>query len=722
MSAFRSCTALAVLLTLPLLAACTSNGGSSTTSQSSSSAGPQATQVAQTSASPGDYPDATALGNAATMSDDWVLPQKNYANNRYSPLDEITPSNVGTLAKAWVTEIADDGEQEAAPLVWHGMMYVATPHDSVLALDAATGEVKWQYPYSPKYVLAFAVNRGVGLADGKLFLATQDCRVIALDASTGKQAWNVDGCPHDANNNERNNWYSMAAYVYKDTVILGRAGGDFGNVGHVVAFSKHDGHVVWDWQTIPGPGQPGHESWPGNSWQHGGGAVWSGVTIDPETQTLFVAPGNPGPDLTTNGRLGANLYTNSIVALDLRGAQPKVKWYYQLVRNDTHDADPAMYPMLFDGKVGGNDRKLVAIGDKAANFAILDRESGKLIYRMAVDDQSGIQNPPSKNGTPGCPNHGGGIEWNGGAYDPATNYFLLPSTEECATWKLLTAAPQWQPGQPFEGGPLPKRRNGTGKLTAIDVASGKVAWVHRLPYPAEGGVTVTKSGVAFTSDLGGQFMAVDPKTGKVLWQGDTGSSIVAAPTVYRAGGAEYVALLSGEAGNQQTPNIPKTHGSLLTAYKLGPVASPRFNSAASQNVAGANVQNANQPASIGAAPYTPQQVATGSQLYAQSCASCHGAKLQGVSAPALTGAAMAGAKLNLSQLRTIVTTQMPLNAPGSLKPDQYAAIIAYLLSYDCVAHSQVGSEAFPNTDRPEFKKVVFGGRSCPAQQGTGGHE
>lgn len=709
--------ALAAAVCFIALAGCTSGGGSSSSSSS------PAVTTAQTSASPGVFPDAAALAGAAGDDDDWILPQKNYANNRYSGLTEITPQNAGTLAKAWVTEIADDGEQEAAPIVWHGTMYLATPHDSVLALDATTGELKWQYPYSPQYVLAFAVNRGVGIADGKVFLATQDCRVIALDANTGKQVWNVDGCPNQANNNKRNNWFSMAAYVYKDTVILGTAGGDFGNVGHVIAFSTADGHRVWDWQTIPGPGQPGHETWPGRSWEHGGAAVWSGITIDPPTQTVFVAPGNPGPDLTTNGRKGKNLYTNSLVALDIASGQPKVRWYYQLTQNDTHDADPAMYPMLFDGNVNGADRKLVAIGDKAGNFAILDRGDGKLLYRLAVDNQTGIASTaPSKSGSQACPNHGGGIEWNGGAYDPGSNYFLVPSTEECATWKLLTDNPKWTPGQPYEGGPLPKRRNGTGKLTAIDVATGRVAWSRPFPYPGEGGVTVTKSGVAFTTDLGGHVYAVDPKTGKVLWQGDTGSSNVAAPTVYRAGGSEYVALLSGEAGNQQTPNIPKTHGSVLTAYKLGPVASPRVNAAANQNVAGANVQNANQPPSIGAAPYTPQQVAAGSALYGQNCAACHGARLQGVSAPALTGAAMAHAKLDLSQTRTIVTTQMPLNAPGSLKPEQYAAIIAYMLSYDCVAHSQVGSEPFPTTDRPEFKKVVFGGRSCPPKPGTGGHE
>jgi mono/diheme cytochrome c family protein len=168
--------------------------------------------------------------------------------------------------------------------------------------------------------------------------------------------------------------------------------------------------------------------------------------------------------------------------------------------------------------------------------------------------------------------------------------------------------------------------------------------------------------------------------------------------------------LSGEAGNVQTPNLPKTHGSVLTAYRLGPVAAV-YHSDADQ-VSAAPVSSASQPPSIGSAPYSTQQVAAGAQLYAAKCASCHGSQLQGVSAPALTGPGLARSNLNLSQLRSVVTTQMPLTAPGSLEPEQYASIIAYLLSYDCVSKNSAGG-AFPTVDRPEFKKVRFGGRSCP---------
>lgn len=639
--------------------------------------------------------------------------RESYENNRYTTLAQITPGNVSRLTKAWVTALADDGEQEASLLVRGGRMFVATPHDSVLALDAATGKLIWQHAYSPPYVLDFAASRGVGLDGDTVYIATQDCRILALDANDGKSLWNVGACPNEPYNNAQNNWFSMASYVYDGAIVLGRAGGDFGNVGHVVAYSARDGHPLWDWQTLD------PKTWPGLSWQHGGGAVWGGLAIDPDAKMLFVAPGNPGPDLTDAHRRGKDLYTNSIVALDISGPRPAVKWYDQITPDDTHDADPAMGAVLFDAMVRGVKRRLLAIGDKAANFAVFDRDDGKQLFRLAVDDQSGITSHPTKAGSEACPNHGGGIEWNGGAYDPATQYFLVPSTEECATWKLQTDDPPWIPGQAYKGGALPKRRNATGKLTAIDVTTGKIAWVRRLPYAGEGGVLVTSTGLAFTTDLGGHLYAFDAKRGRVLWQTDTGSSNVAPISAYRAGGNEYIALLSGEAGNQQTPNIPKTHGSVVTAYRLGPVTAI-VNSDASQKSAAATVEDANEPASVGSAPYTSQQVAAGGKLFAQDCASCHGAQLQGISAPALAGGGMAHAKLDLSQMRSIVTQQMPLGAPGSLQPQQYASIIAYILSYDCVKPA-AGGKAFPITDRPEFKKVVLGGRTCPGNGGRG-HE
>jgi alcohol dehydrogenase (cytochrome c) len=660
-------------------------------------------------------PRADTLLSAEHDDANWILPAKTYAGNRYTALRQIDKSNVGSLGLGWRTDIADDGEQEASPLVWNGIMYLSTPHDGVLAMDAGTGKLLWQAPYNPAYVMLFAANRGVGLADGKVFIATQDCRVIALDATTGKSLWNVLGCRDTSNS-----WYSMAAYVYKNQVIVGTGGGDNGNIGLVSAFSTKDGKRLWDWQSIPGPGQPGHETWPGDSWKHGGGAVWSGLAVDQATDTLFVAPGNPGPDFIDTKRKGKNLYTNSLVALDISGAKPKIKWYYQLMSNDTHDYDPAMIPVLFEGQVDGQIRSLAAIGDKAGNFVLLDRKSGQVVHRLALSKQVGIDTQPSHEGTEACPNHGGGIEWNGGTYDPSSNSFLVPSTEECAVWTITSDDPQYIPGQVYSGGPFPKRQNGTGVLSSVDVNTGKLRWRVALPYPAEGGVLITATGVAFTSDVGGNVYAFDAATGRQYWKNSTGSAVVGPISAYSLNGIEYVALVVGKAGNQQTPNLPTSEGSRVIAYRLG--NSPTVLNDATGQVALANATNGvggeSEPPSksTGSAPYTPQQVAQGSEVYAKDCEVCHGANLQGISAPALTGPGFGRSHLNASQLRVVVTQTMPLTAPGSLMPDEYAAVMAFLLSYDCVQPAGNGQQPFPTTDLPSLQQVELGSATCPVRK------
>jgi alcohol dehydrogenase (cytochrome c) len=658
-------------------------------------------------------PDSAALLHADQDDSNWILPAKTYAGNRYSGMTQIDKDNVGSLKLAWRTDIEDDGQQETAPLIWNGTMYLSTPHDGVLALDAASGKLLWHRPYNPAYVLLYAVNRGVALAAGKVFIATLDCRLIALDAATGKTLWNVQGCRDTSNS-----FYSMAAYVYRNEIIVGTGGGDNGTLGLVSAFSIENGRRLWDWQTIPGPGQRGHESWPGNSWRHGGGAVWNGLAIDAATDTLFVTPGNPGPDLVMTHRMGANLYTDSIVALDISGARPRIKWYYQLLNHDTHDVDPAMIPVLFEGGVDGRTRPLVAVGDKGGNFVILDRNTGEVLHRLAVDSQVGLDQPPSLQGTKACPNHGGGIEWNGGAYDPASNSFFVVSTEECAVWKIASDDPTYVPGQLYTGGPLPKRQNGTGLLTSIDVSTGQVRWRNALPYPSVGGgVLITASGLAFASDIGGNLYAFDAKSGAQYWKTATGSSVVAPFSAYSVGGHEYLAVVVGEAGAAQTPNLPKSAGSQVLAYHVGDA--PTVVNDASGQIAMADVRRNLSPTggspekSIGSAPYTAAQVEHGRTVYTQQCALCHGTNLQGTSAPALTGPGFGHSHLNVSQLRTVVTQNMPLTAPASLTPEEYAAVMSYILSYDCVPPAGNGKVPFPTTESSALAKVIVGGTSCP---------
>jgi alcohol dehydrogenase (cytochrome c) len=193
-----------------------------------------------------------------------------------------------------------------------------------------------------------------------------------------------------------------------------------------------------------------------------------------------------------------------VVALDISGAVPKLKWYYKVSPNDVHDNDPAMPPVLFSGKVGGVTRKLLAVGDKAGDFVILDRTTGKLVSRLVVSDQRGIFNSvPTVSGTIACPSHGGGIEWNGGSYDASTDYFIVPSTQECAVWKIIyTGKVPYIPGQPYSAGPLPPRSAATGVVSAIDVSTGKVAWRKALPYSVLTGAAFARSGLNVTQIYG----------------------------------------------------------------------------------------------------------------------------------------------------------------------------------------------------------------------------
>jgi alcohol dehydrogenase (cytochrome c) len=667
-------------------------------------------QTAVGAGEPLDTPSADDLLRAGQDDNNWVLFAKTYAGNRYTALRQIDKTNVGSLHLAWSTRIADNGQQETSPIIWNGRMYLSTAHDGVMALDAATGKLLWQVPYNPAYVLLYAVNRGVGLADGKVFVATADCRIIALDAGTGKSIWNVQGCLETSNS-----FYSMAAYIYKDQLIVGTGGGDSGNIGLISAFSVNDGERLWDWRSIPGPGEPGHETWPGDSWKHGAGAMWNGIAIDQGNDTLFVTPGNPGPDLVLKGRKGRNLYTNSLVALDISGKKPRMKWYYQLVQDDSHDTDPAMIPVLFEGLVNKQKRSLVAIGDKGGDFVILDRGNGEVVHRTVVDKQEGLGVPPTKKGELACPNHGGGIQWNGGAYDPATNIFIVPSTNECAVFKITTDRPAYIPGQLYLGGALPKRQDATGVVTAIDVDSGAVRWRQLLPYPGQGGVLVTATGLAFTSDVGGNLYAFDAATGQQYWKEVTGSSIVAPIAAYSINGNEYLTVVVGEAGGQQTPNLPPTNGSRVLTYSLG--SAPTIANDATGQVVLANAPNpaagAGAPIkSSGSAPYTQEQVAQGAEIYARQCANCHGSNLQGVSAPALTGPSFGRSHLDAAQLRSIVVDTMPPTARGTLKPDEYAAVLAYLLSYDCVPPAGNGKQRFPTTDAPSLKRTTLGGTTC----------
>ncbi len=241
-------------------------------------------------------PSATDFVNAASDNANWILPAKSYTGNHYTGATQVTPDNVGGLTLAWKFQMDDDGPVENSPIVWNGTMYVTSAHDHVYALDAATGKLKWEFTDNP-HVIAFAANRGIALFDGNVYIGTLDGHLIALNAENGQKVWDIQAVDDPANS-----FFTMAPVPYhdpntnQDMLLLGVSNGDWGGVGHMTAFDPKDGHRIWRWTSIPSPGEPGHDSWSGDSWKRGCGAMWGGATIDTDAHTLYLNVGNPCPD------------------------------------------------------------------------------------------------------------------------------------------------------------------------------------------------------------------------------------------------------------------------------------------------------------------------------------------------------------------------------------------------------------------------------------------
>ena len=327
-------------------------------------------------------PSSDALLNAGSDSSNWVLPAGDYSGNRQIKESEISPENVGQMQVGWTFNIPENGPIETTPIVLDGMVYITSNRDDIYALDVQTGELKWQYNPKPTQIVGFPRNRGCAILNGTLYIAMINGHLAAVDAKTGKELWNKQTVADPTNS-----FYTMQPVPYKGKILLGVSNGDWGGIGNISAFDPKTGERIWKWETIPGPGQPGHDSWSGKSWKRGCGAIWSGVGIDPSSDTLYINVGNPCPDFLGATRKGDNLYTDSMVALDISGSQPKMKWYHQFIPHDTHDWDPSMPPVLFTGKVDGKDTKVVAAGDKAGNFWMLNAENGDLISNTPVSYQ-----------------------------------------------------------------------------------------------------------------------------------------------------------------------------------------------------------------------------------------------------------------------------------------------------------------------------------------------
>ena len=481
----------------------------------------------------GTGPDDAEL--AAARPSDWLLYNRDYKGQRFSPLSQINTRNVGKLRPVCMFQLGEITSFQASPVIYQGRMYVTTPR-STYALDASTCRLLWKTDHPALYPELGPANRGVALYRGKLIRGTLDGRLLALDAKDGKLLWELR-----VNDSKVGSYLSMAPIAADGMVFVGESGADFGTNGHVHAFDVETGTRIWTFDVIPTGTQPGAETW-GRGSETGGGSVWTTLSYDTAAKTLYASVGNPAPDYDGDKRPGDNLYTNSVVALN--GRTGALLWYVQQVPHDIHDWDTAAAPMLFD--VDGQAR--LAVANKGGWLYIYDRNNRRLLSKEAVSTQENADVPLTLELAHVCPGLLGGVQWNGPAYDPARRSIFINSVDWCGSTKLAPA--EHSPGRLYFGGEhvADPREKAFGWLRAFDGATGRPLWTHRASTPMVAGVTPTAGGVVFTGDLNGDLLAFDSKTGKNLYKFNTGGAIAGGVSTYSVGTKQYLAVASGNAG------------------------------------------------------------------------------------------------------------------------------------------------------------------------------
>jgi len=501
---------------------------------------------------------AAQLTAAATPADKWIQYGGNYRNFRHSPLKTLTPESVKKLSVAWAFPTGTTGQFEASPVVYGGVMYVTSSYNRLFALDAKTGELLWRYDHKNGENLRLCCgppNRGVGIWGDLVLMGTLDAHLIAFDRKTGEIAWNVEVAKYQAG-------YSLtsAPLIADGLAIIGVAGGEYGVRGYFDAYDAATGKLVWRHYTIPAKGEPGADTWAGDSYERGGSPAWTYGAYDPETDTLYWTTGNPSPDWDGDGRAGDNLYSDSLLALDPKTGS--MKWYFQFTPHDVWDYDGNTQIFLVDAKLDGKPRKLIVQANRNGFFYLLDRSDGKFLRATpyleqvnwaTIDDKGRPVVSPDALPKPDatfrtCPSNLGGM--NGsftGALNPELGLAFIPSSEACQVFTKGIGA--YREGLPYLGG-LPETVDATagkayGNMAAIDVATGKVKWRYRDPRPMMGGTLSTAGGVVFSGTLEGEVLAFDAKTGKVVWRFRSGGGMRSQPVAYQLDGRTYVAVPTG---------------------------------------------------------------------------------------------------------------------------------------------------------------------------------
>ncbi len=507
----------------------------------------------------------------------------NYANSRYYAAKQITTANVASLRPAFTFQTEVLESMETAPIVVDGTMYITTSYNHVYAIDPVTGKQKWHYKHKMGPVTTYCCgpnNRGVAISGGHVFMGTLDAKLVALDAKTGKLVWDTQIADPELGYSE-----TMAPVAVNGRILIGTNGGEYGIRGFVKSFDAKDGKLQWTFYTIP---EKGHEGvWAVNDAsgrnmhrdiaaekdqlaKHGGdfyktlgGGVWMTPAVDLESNTAFFVVGNPSPDLYGAERPGDNLYTDSIVAVDLNTG--KYKWHYQYVAHDAWDVDAVSPVILTEAK--GKDGKMVKVaihGGKTGFVYVHDRATGELIRlsepMVPID---GMWTLPTKEGAKMMLGANGGVEWSPMAINPETRMVYAANLLQPMTYHV--EASKYPGGKLWLGGAfktIPSEKQ-SGRLSAVNLDTGKVAWKFDTDEPLIGGVLATAGGLVFNGEANGLFRAFDAKNGKKLWEYQTGAGVNAPAVSYTVGGKQYIAVAAG--GNNQ---IDAKRGNSVVVFAL----------------------------------------------------------------------------------------------------------------------------------------------------------
>ena len=492
--------------------------------------------------------------NARQEPHNWFTYFGDYEGRHYSLLKQINLTNVAQMQTAWVLQPQGNGGVQASPLVVDGIMYTTASSNFAYALDAATGKTLWTYKYNPadpKYDVKGIANRGFAMLEGRLFMCTGDAHVVALDAKTGRELWKTQMA------SAAEGYFStMAPLALKDKIITGMGGGELGVRGFIDALDPKTGKRVWRFWTIPGPGEFGNETWAGDSWKNGAGTTWTTGTYDAATDTLYWQVGNPGPDLNGDVRKGDNLFTCSVVALD--PSTGTRKWHFQFMPHDLFDWDANETPMLVDMNWKGQPRKLLITAQRNAFFYVLDRTTGEFLFGTPFARQNWAKGldakgrpilepgkQPSSEGVLVYPNLAGATNWQSPSFDPETGYFLFTYKEQGNIY--VKEDQKFVVGQSYWGGRFfPPGEKDWGGVMALDPTTGKKVWDFKLNAGGLGnGLLTTAGGVTFATATDGFLLAFNSKTGKLLWKTQTGGDPHASPISYAVNGKQFVACSMG---------------------------------------------------------------------------------------------------------------------------------------------------------------------------------